>query len=300
MKTIQVQQVDAFTNRLFGGNPAGVVFDADVLTDDEMKNIAREMNLSETAFILKPTKKEADIKLRYFTSGKVEIKFCGHATIGTLYEIGRTGAFGTNRVGTHMLYVETNAGILPMEIIKKSEKDICIRFTAPSVELENYKSQHEDFAKRLDIPVSVINKKYPIMIDINQSYIYLSINSLKELGRLRFNFQHIIDNFKEEGTVIFCLMTPETFEKSNTIHARGLAPLVGVPEDPFTGSMQGALAKYAIINNIVPQTIKQIKIEQGYFIERPGFATIDLPSSNNNAFLITGQAVHVFSAEITL
>jgi trans-2,3-dihydro-3-hydroxyanthranilate isomerase len=300
MKKVHVQQTDAFTTKIFGGNPAGVVLDANNLTDEEMKNIAREMNLSETAFLLTPTQKDADIKLRYFTSGKAEIKFCGHATIAALYEIGRTGMFNTEENGEYTFRIETNAGILPMTIIKKFQNDIAVRFIAPQVQFEHYKSQHEEFAKRLGIPVEVINKKHPIMIDRNLNYIYLAINSLKELGDLQFNFQHIIDNFKEEGIVIFCLITPETVDKNNDVHARGLAPLVGVPEDPFTGSMQASLATYCRENGLVAEDTKQIRSEQGNFIDRPGFAVIDLPEDENETITVSGNAAHVFSTEIQL
>jgi PhzF family phenazine biosynthesis protein len=300
MKTVKLSQVDAFTDRLFGGNPAGVVFEADFLTDDEMKNIAHEMNLSDTAFILKPTSKNADVKLRYFTSGKAEIKFCGHATVGALCEIARLGIFGMKGAANHKLKVETNAGVLPMEIVKKSDSDITIRFTAPKVELANYKSQGQEFSDRLVIPIEAVDTRYPIMIDSTLNYIYFAIKSLEELGKLEFNFQRIIDNFKSEGIVIFCLITPETFDKENTIHARGLAPLVGIPEDPFTGSMQAGLATYARENKIVPETLSEVCTEQGHFIGRPGFAIIDLPSPNRPSYIISGKAIHVFSGEISL
>lgn len=300
MKKITVYQVDSFTTQIFGGNPAGVVADANALTDEEMKNIAREMNLSETAFILNPTKKNADIKLRYFTSGKSEITFCGHATIAALYEIGRADLCGTKKNGEYLLRIETNAGILPMEIIKKSADDITIRFTAPEVKLKKYKSQHAEFAKRFGLPVSALNKKSPVMIDTNLNYIYLSINSLKELGHLQFNFQQIEENFKNENIIVFCLLTPETFDTNNTIHSRGLAPLVGVPEDPFTGSMQTGLATYSKLNGLIPQNTKQLKTEQGHFIQRPGFATIDFPKNKDSAMVVSGKAMHIFSGEITL
>jgi PhzF family phenazine biosynthesis protein len=300
MKNVNIYQVDAFTNQLFGGNPAGVVFDADILTTEEMQNIAREMNLSETAFVLKPTQQGADFKLRYFTSGKAEIKFCGHATIGALYELAKNNVFGMEKNGTYNFNVETNAGILPMTIMKKSATDISVQFFAPKVTLEQYSSQHEEFAKRLDIPLEVINTNHPILIDHNLRYIYLAINSLKELGQLEFNFQHIMDNFRKEDIVIFCLITPETFDKKNTVHARGLAPLVGVPEDPFTGSMQAGLATYVRQNGIVPKDLQTIKVEQGHFIERPGFADIQVPETENDSYKITGNAVHVFSSEMSL
>lgn len=299
MKKITIHQTDAFTTRLFGGNPAGVVPFADKLTDDEMKNIAREMNLSETVFILKPTQKNADIKLRYFTSGKAEIKFCGHATIASLYEIARTGLYRVKEKGKHVFNIETNAGILSMTMEKKSDSDISVIFTPPSVQLKVYKSQHSDFAKRFGISEKAINKNHPIMFDKNLNYIYLAITSLKELGRLTFNFQHIIDNFKDENIVVFCLLTPETFAKENNIHARGIAPLVGVPEDPFTGSMQVGLAIYALKNKLISST-KTIKTEQGHFLERPGFATITIPQSKNKSFTVMGKGVHVFSGEIIL
>lgn len=297
MKKITIHQIDAFTDKLFSGNAAGVVPFADILTDDEMKHIAREMNLSETAFILKPTKKNADIRLRYFTSGKAEIKFCGHATIASLYEIARTGEYGTENKGKYVFNIETNAGVLSMTVDKKSATDISVIFTAPQVQLAVYQSQHNAFAKRFGIPEKVINTNYPLMIDKNLNYVYLTICSLKELGKLTFNFQQIIDHFKDENIVVFCLLTPETFVKGNAIHARGIAPLVGVPEDPFTGSMQAGLATYALENKIIP-AMKEIKTEQGHFLERPGFATITIPQSKNESFTVAGKAVHVFSGEI--
>lgn len=297
MKKILIHQADAFTNKLFGGNPAGVVTDANRLSNEEMKNIAREMNLSETAFVLKPTKKDADIKLRYFTSDKAEVKFCGHATIATLYEIARNNLYGTKKIGTYHFTIETNAGILAMDIIKKSQEDIAVRFVAPQVNLKNYRSQHKAFAQRFGISDRVINTKYPIMIDTNLNYIYLAINSLKELGSLKFNFQEIIDNFKKEGIVIFCLLTPETFNKTSHLHARGLFPIFGGPEDPFTGSMQAGLATYATINGIIAKNSSKIRTEQGHFIGRPGYAIIE---KQDDCYTVTGQAVHVFFSQITL
>lgn len=66
MKKYQIYQVDSFTKERFSGNPAGVVTNAEGLTDSQMQNIARELNNSETAFILPPTSSEADIRIRFF------------------------------------------------------------------------------------------------------------------------------------------------------------------------------------------------------------------------------------------
>lgn len=94
MKIIDLHQVDAFTDKLFGGNPAGVVTNADGLTEEEMQKIAREMNLSETAFVLKPTQDGADVRLCFYTPPGDRIKFCGHATIGTLFQLAQLNLYG--------------------------------------------------------------------------------------------------------------------------------------------------------------------------------------------------------------
>lgn len=299
MKRVIVHQVDAFTNKIFGGNPAGVVVDANHLTDEDMQNIAREMNLSETAFLLKPTKKDADIKIRYFTSGKDEVDFCGHATIASLYEIGRLGLLGTQKKGKHQFLVETNVGILSMIVIKKSVTNIAVQFTPPEVNLIPYHQSREIFAKRFGIPLITIDPRYPIMLEKNLTDIHLVITSLKTLGELDFDFQRIKDSFKQEKIVVFSLFTPETFHEMNDIHVRGLAPLVGVPEDPFTGRLQGAIATYAMLHNLLPKT-KTIRTEQGHFIGRPGFAQTTLPTQKENAIIVSGNAVHVFTGEINL
>lgn len=297
MKKITIHQADSFTTSLFGGNPAGVITNADSLTDKEMQNIAREMNLSETAFVLKPTTKDATVRLRYFTSGKAEVKFCGHATIAALFEIAKNNLLRTKKIGEYHFVIETKAGNLPMDIIKKTHENISVRFTAPPVSLKEYASQHKDFATRFAIPFESLDSNYPVMIDKNLNYIYLTVRSLKELGKLQFNFQQIVDSFKDEGIVVFCLLTPETFDEENDIHARGLAPLVGVPEDPFTGSMQAGLAEYIKQNKIISYTGKSIKTEQGHFMERPGHAEVE---EHGKDYVITGRAVHVFSSELTL
>ena len=83
-------QVDVFTDRVFGGNPLAVVFDADGLGDAEMQAIAREMNLSETTFLLPPTRPECAARVRIFTPAR-EVPFAGHPTIGTSWVLATEG-----------------------------------------------------------------------------------------------------------------------------------------------------------------------------------------------------------------
>ena len=123
MRKIEIHQVDAFTDELFGGNPAGVVTNADLLSESEMQQIAREMNLSETAFVLSATDPEADLRLRFFTPANTEIDFCGHATVGALAQLAWNGKLAAT--GRQSVTVETKAQTLPMEVSNQQGKVEC-------------------------------------------------------------------------------------------------------------------------------------------------------------------------------
>ena len=112
LKKYRVYQVDSFTKELFKGNPAGVVANADGLTREQMQKIARELNNSETAFILLPTDDSYQIELRFFTP-TIEVPSCGHATVAAHY----VRALENNLESTTVIQ-KIGAGILPVEIIK--------------------------------------------------------------------------------------------------------------------------------------------------------------------------------------
>src|SRR5579859_2523220 len=99
---IPIVQIDAFTSQAFGGNPAAVVLDAAGLSEAQMQSIAKEMNLSETAFLTKPSKADADYRLRWFTPG-AEVTFCGHATVATGQALYEAGLFKGGRVNFETL-----------------------------------------------------------------------------------------------------------------------------------------------------------------------------------------------------
>src|SRR5256884_3853270 len=106
--------LDVFTNNRFEGNPLAVFTDGDELSDDQMLAIAREMNLSETVFVQKPTDEEALARLRIFTT-KEELKLAGHPVIGTWFLLAELGVVPAQEGGVHILQ-ETGAGVLPVEI----------------------------------------------------------------------------------------------------------------------------------------------------------------------------------------
>ena len=106
--------LDVFTTTRFQGNPLAVITDGDGLSRDQMLAIAREMNLSETVFVQKPTDDRALARLRIFTT-KEELKLAGHPVIGTWFLLAELGVVPAQEGGVHILQ-QTGAGILPVEI----------------------------------------------------------------------------------------------------------------------------------------------------------------------------------------
>ena len=126
MALVRIYQMDAFTHIPFGGNPAGVVSDADGLTDDQMQKIAREMNCSETAFVLSTDTKGADLRVRFFTPTE-EIDLCGHATVSTFVALGLESRFGRDLPCT--VIQETRAGLLPVMISRDTDGKVQAQMT---------------------------------------------------------------------------------------------------------------------------------------------------------------------------
>lgn len=299
MITIDLHQTDAFTDQLFGGNPAGVVTNADGLTDEAMANIAREMNLSETAFVMKPTSDNAEIKLRYFTCGGAELDFCGHATIAAVYELARLQQYNLGKKATANIRVENGAGILTMSVLVDKNKNIKVRFVAPGVKMEQYHLQGQAFTEAFGMSIHTLRSNSLILIDSVLRYLYIPVTSLAQLGDLRFDSTKISKNFKVDNIVAFCLYTPETFAHKADLHARVTCPLIGIDEDPFTGSTQSGLLHAAKAIGAIDTEKQIVTTEQGHFMKRPSSVEVT-HNIKEDTVLITANAVHVFSTQMEI
>ena len=300
MKLIDLHQVDAFTDTLFGGNPAGVVTNADNLTNDEMEKIAREMNLSETAFVFAPTSDKADVMLRYFTSGMVELDFCGHATIAAVYELARLGMYGLDTKNkTAKIRVENGAGILDMTVSRNKSNDIRVEFIAPAVNMQPYHLQGKSFADQFGIPSEVVLPDSSILIDTVLNYMYIPIVSLSQLGDLQFDLAKISQNFQADNIIAFCLYTAETFDSKANLHTRVTCPLLGLAEDPFTGSTQSGLIHAAKKTGVVDEAKTVITTEQGHFMKRPSSVQIT-HEVVHDVVTVVASAVQVFSTKMEI
>ncbi|MCW9066507.1 MAG: PhzF family phenazine biosynthesis protein [Ignavibacteriaceae bacterium] len=286
-KLTDVCQIDAFTDEPFLGNSAGVVY-SDDLTKDEMQLIAKEFNVSETAFISKSS--EADFNLQWFTP-TVEVKLCGHATIASIHFLKQMGIVQDNSSITF----KTLSGIL-----KGSTKNRIHSLGLPVPELKIFEGNKEEIIKALNGEKVINPEKFPFILD-DGGYLYIHISSLNELMNLKPDYKALMDlSCTRKGYDAFTLFTTETIKKENHAHLRFFAPFYGIDEDPVTGSANGPLLLVIQKLKLTERNIegKIFTFEQGDVLGRKGRINVSL-SSSKNELTIAGKAVTVFKGELT-
>ncbi len=299
MKRIRIRQVDAFTNRIFGGNPAGVVSSAQGLSDEEMQFIAKEMNLSETAFVLPSDK--ADFRIRWFTPKK-EVLFCGHATVASLHVLAQEGKFGMDKDGVFNFKIESMVGILKVDVMKGPSTNIVLQ--SPPIELVPEKFGSNELTQALGTGEAEIENRLPIMRDKTMDYVYIPFKKLATLRNLNYDYNRLERFGEEHGIKGFTLLTTETFEKNSNVHSRFFSPHYGIKEDPTTGSSHGPLGAYLVLNGLVKLEDGKVEIraEQGDIMGRPGRMTVRVTRKEDGKLQaqLISQAVTVIDGEMTL
>jgi PhzF family phenazine biosynthesis protein len=299
LKTVEIHQVNAFTDERFSGNPAGVVFDAEQLEEQIMKKIARELNLSETAFIFPSDK--ADLKLRFFTPSGHELNFCGHSSVGALYMIARERKYAIEGGGTHQFKVETLAGVLNMEVQIEEDEHIQVAYETPKVDLVTSKISHDEIAQAMGISTNAIDRSIPVMYEKTNKDLFVSVKELKDLEDAHLNSKSLLKFSKKHDIVVLAFVSSKTIKKSNQLQMRCFAPLVGISEDPFTGSVLGGLAAYTEQHQLLDEGSRSFRVEQGHFMDRPGEVKVEFSKKKKQYQVkVYAQAVHCFSTKISL
>ncbi len=294
MRRLKVKQVDAFTTVPFGGNPAVVVIDAEGLTTEEMQRIAREMNLSETAFVT--SSRQADFRVRFFTPVK-EIDLAGHPTIAAFHALVEEGLVAA-RDGVVTVTQELNVGILPVEIEIQAgvAKRVIMTQQKP---LFGSAYAAASWAEVLGIDKTEILEGYPLQtVSTGTPQLMIPVKSLTTLRFLRPDFEAMTALTEQGDFFSVHVFTLETFNEEADVHARHFAPDAGVREDPVTGSASGGMAAYLVHYSLVNKS--SLIAEQGHLIGRPGLVYIDLEKEGDEITTVKvgGSAVTVMNGEI--
>ncbi|WP_254412639.1 PhzF family isomerase [Dyadobacter diqingensis] len=298
MKKLIVYQIDSFTKEKFKGNPAGVVINADGLSDIEMQRIARELNNSETAFIFSPDRDDYDGMIRYFTP-TTEVPICGHATIAAMY-----AKASEENPDSCILRMKTHVGILPLEMIK-TEGDYEIVMTQGRFELSAPLDTEsvQKLLAALGLEHSEINQNCPIQIaSTGHSKVMIAMNSRKKLNDLSPRFAELAALSKDIHCNGYFVFTFDSDQNDILTYGRMFAPAIGINEDPVTGNAHGPLGGYLVQNKIINHDNHSFEFNgvQGEKIDRKGVVTVRVEIENGLPSLIQikGNAVTIFKTEI--
>lgn len=301
---VKFYQADVFTAAPFGGNPVAVIPDAEGLSDEQLQQIAREMNLSETVFVFPPTEQAAVARLRIFTPMQ-EIPFAGHPVLGTFFVLAELGIISAKQPVTRLLQ-ECNIGLFPVELHSDGGHVERVVMTQPKPEFLGPVEDTEDLYKVASAlglskhviadtkwPVEVVSTGLPVMI--------VPVRTLTAVRSIRPDATAIMDLCRRFGAQGLMVFTTVTVEPSATVHTRMFAPSIGIPEDPATGSASGALGAYLVQNGVVDVLpVTDVTAEQGYEIDRPSSIFIQVDSDDDiiQSVKVGGQCVMVIEGTL--
>jgi PhzF family phenazine biosynthesis protein len=268
METRRALLVDAFAAEPLAGNPAGVVPDAEGLSDDQLAAVAAELGASETAF-LTDGDGAADDRLRYF-SPTTEVDLCGHATIATYGALSAAGAIdGGERT------VRANVGDLAVSV--DDDGTVWMRQQGPSVEVVDVDLDRVAAALGVDpaalrdvgadLPVAVASTGLPFLV--------VPVNFLERLGEADPDddaIERLSEEFDAAGVYAF---TFDALDADSTLHGRAFVPSLGIAEDPVTGTASGAVGGYLRhVDAFDGDEPDELRLEQGHFLDRPGHVRV--------------------------
>ena len=256
--------LDVFAEEKYAGNQLAVVRVKKKLSDLEMQRIAREINFSETTFILSDVPQKRGYDVRIFTPQK-EIPFAGHPTLGIAY-------------------------IIQKEIIKKPVKSVILNLKVGQIPVSfsyrggkisrlTMKQMEPTFGRRFDIQKiaevlslneSEIDERFPIEeVSTGLPFIIVPLKTLDTVKRAMVEKERYIELIKDIDAKAILIFCPETYKKENHLNVRMFAPYYGISEDPATGSANGCLAGYLVKHRYFNKEQINVRIEQGYEIGRP-------------------------------
>ena len=286
--------LDVFAEEKYAGNQLAVVIGAGNLSGAEMQRIAKEMNYSETTFILSEQPQNGGYDVRIFTP-EIEVPFAGHPTLGTAY-------------------------VIQQEIIEKPVETVNLNLKVGQIPVTfNYDGQQPDIlwmkqieptfgnavgpgpiSAVLGIEESDIDERFPIQdVSTGLPFIIVPLKNLDAVKRVKIardKYFQFIENRFAKAIFVFC---PETYHLQNDVNARMFADYAGVPEDPATGSANGCLAAYLVKHRYFGSDKIDVRVEQGYEIGRPSLLYLKAEDNDGEIDVcVGGKVVMVAKGEL--
>jgi trans-2,3-dihydro-3-hydroxyanthranilate isomerase len=281
--------VDVFAKNKYAGNQLAVVCNAKSLSQDDMQKIANELHFSETAFILSDKKNNHGYDVRIFTP-KAEVPFAGHPTLGTAYIIKKTIADKNEK--EVILNLKVGKITVTFENFT-NEKQILWMKQIPARFGKTF--QRNIIQNLLGIDETDIDEKYPVEeISTGLPFIIVPLRDLTAVKKVKINQNMLLQTTKNNkvGVLVF---SPQAYQKQNQLNVRVFVDAFGIPEDPATGSANGCLAAYLSKYNYFGAKDIDIRVEQGFEINRPSILRLKTKRIGKNIEIYVGGRVFLIA-----
>ncbi len=293
LRHLAMTQWDVFSSRPLEGNSVAVFLDGRGLTDAEMQSIAKEMNLSETTFILPrdaATEREHGVRARIFTVEE-ELPFAGHPTLGTAFAL--RGQSGTGKV-----VLELNVGKVPVRFEDHAGQPSFGEMTQID---PSFGTQHEReaVARATGLRVEDFDESLPIeTVSTGVPFTVTPLKSLVAAQNLQIDFPHAAEYLEKTGGKFFYFVTRETVDTEARLHAR---MFFYNGEDPATGSAAGCASAWMVAHGVAKPD-ERVLIEQGLEMKRPSRIFVRASRADNRVVNVRvgGHSVEIMRGEVFL
>jgi len=264
MKKYKFYIMDVFAEEKYAGNQLAVIRDAGGISDLEMQKIAKEMNYSETTFILSKEQRNGGYDVRIFTP-EAELPFAGHPTLGTAFVIQHE----IMKEPADTVILNLKVGQIPVGF-HKADSGEEILWMKPKEPIFGQTFEPDEIVQFLSVCKEDIDERFPIQhVSIGVDFLFVPITSLDAVRRASVIKEKFFDWIKDKQAKTIFVFCPETYKSENHMSVRLFADYFGVPEDPATGSANACLAGYLVKHRYFEGDKIDIRVEQGYEIKRP-------------------------------
>lgn len=255
---------DVFTAKKYGGNQLATFVDCESFSDQEMQNIAKELNFSETTFIISQHPENAGYDVRIFTPN-AEVEFAGHPTLGTAHVIRNK----LIRAPVKEILLNLRIGAIPVTFSDTSAA-MSILWMKHPIPAYGKKLVTKDLAQVLGVELSDIDPRWPIEeISTGFPHIIVPLRNLDAVRRVKINKDQYFALVSELWAKLILVFSREGYEQDQALSVRVFADFYGVAEDAATGSGNGCLAAYLVRHQVLDSPNIAVTAGQGYEIGRP-------------------------------
>jgi trans-2,3-dihydro-3-hydroxyanthranilate isomerase len=295
---------DVFTRQIFNGAQIAVFPNAEGLGDEQMRLVAKELNLTETVFVFHPDSDSATRKLRIF-SPQGEIDFAGHPIIATAFVLGSCGDITLTEAITPVVF-EQNVGPIDVNITAEQSKPVFVQFSRKvSAIVDRFAPTDEELASFLSIQQSELDhKKYsPRLVSCGVPYLIVPVWNYETVRKAKFNYsawsQSIAPQTAAQEILLFAPKTP--FVDSD-FNARLLGPRIGIHEDPPIGSAMPAFASYLCSFEHTRKGTHTFAVDRGDAHTRRSVLNLEMDHKGLEqlALRVGGEAVMVAGGMMTI